>query len=212
VNTGWLSFNQNCAPVLSHWGVSVIMDGNFDEDKSYLFTATTAGVKSVGADAELPILTIRLAPSVDYGIPAFFGIRNLINRSQLILKNLGVITDGQFIVTAKINSKSTYFETEANWVGAGNGSLAQYVDHTQDVADTPVTDGDIVAQFLTDEGSNRFSASYFDIQDIRPLGNSILGGPNTFPDGPDTLVIFARNTGGVAADIGCSLNWTESQG
>jgi hypothetical protein len=188
------------------------MDGNFDEDKSYLFTASTAGTKSVDAGETLPILTIRLAPSVDYGIPAFFGVRNLINRSQLILKQLGIITDGQFIVTARINSKSSYFETDSNWTGAGNGSLAQYVDHTLDLADTPVTDGDVVAQFLTDEGTNRFAASYFDIQDVRPLGNSILGGPNTFPDGPDTLVIFATNTGGSAASIGASVNWTESQG
>lgn len=208
---GWVTYNQNCAPVLSHWGVSVIIDGQFNEDKSYLFTALTS-TKEVAAGAELPILTIRAAPSVDYGIPSYFGVRNLINRSQLILKSLGIITDGQMVVTVKINGNSGLYGTNSNWLPVGNGSLGQYVDHSLDATNAEVTDGDLVAQFLTDEGNNRLAASYYDIQDIRALGNSILGGPNTFPDGPDTLVVFAKNSGAIASKVGVSLSWIESQG
>ena len=47
VNDTWVSANQNCSPSLSHWGTSTIMDGNFDKDKSYLFTAATASSVSV---------------------------------------------------------------------------------------------------------------------------------------------------------------------
>lgn len=210
VNDGWVSFNQNCSPSLSHWGVSVIMDGTFDTDKSYLFSAINGGAVSVGAGATAPILSIRLAPSVDYGISGFYGIRNLINRSLLTLKTVGVVTAGQMTIEARINGESTAFGTEANWTPAGNGSIAQYVDHSA-VAGA-VTGGDLVAQFLTDEGSNRAASTTFDISDIRDLGNSLLGGPNTYPDGPDTLTIFATNNGGQTATIRSRISWTEAQG
>jgi hypothetical protein len=33
------TITNTCAPVISHWGSSVIMDGRFDDDKNFLFTA-----------------------------------------------------------------------------------------------------------------------------------------------------------------------------
>ena len=211
-NDGWISYNQNCSPVLSHWGVSVLMDGGFDEDRSYLFTASTNGTDSVAAGAEVPLISIRLAPSVDYGIPSFFGVRNLINRSAITLRNLGVITDGQVQITLKINPQCEYYETESNWTGVGNGSISQYADHTQDASNFGITSGDLVAQFFTDEGSNRLTATYFDLDQIRDLGNSILGGPNVYPDGPDVLVVTARNLGQQSCNVATSIRFTESQG
>jgi len=210
VNDSWLSFNQNCSPSLSHWGVSVIMDGRFDKDKSYLFSAINGGAVTVGAGATVPILTVRLAPSVDYGISGFYGVRNLINRSALTLNSIGVVTAAQMTIEAKINGESLSFGVDNNWLPAGNGSIAQYMDHS-DVAST-ITGGDLVAQFLTDEGSNRASATTFDVTDIRDLSNSILGGPNSYPDGPDTLTIFATNNTGQSQDIRARVSWTEAQG
>lgn len=210
INDGWISFNQNCSPSLSHWGVSVIMDGQFNQDKSYLFSAINDSLVSVGAGATVPILTIRLAPSVDYGISGFYGVRSLINRSVLTLKTIGLVTAGQMTISVKINGESTTFGTNTNWLPAGNGSIAQYIDHSS--TGGTVTGGDLVALFLTDEGSNRASSSTFDISDIRDLGNSVLGGPNTYPDGPDTLTIFATNNVGQSQNIRARISWTEAQG
>jgi len=210
--TAFQTTNQNFSPVLSHWGVSVIMDGEFNEDKSYLFTAQNNQTVSVASGATVPLITIRLAPSVDYGIPSFFGVRNLINRSSLILKTLGVVTDGQVSLTAKINGNSQYYQTDSNWLEVGNGSIAQYVDHQLDINNYAVTDGDLVASFLTDEGTNRLAATYYDISEVRNLGNSVLGGPNVFPDGPDTLVIFVKNLGASSCNAAASIAWIESQG
>ena len=209
VNDTWLSMNQNFSPTLSHWGVSVIMDGGFDVDKSYLFTAANTSSKSIAGGDEEPLLTIRLAPSVDYGIPGFYGVRNLVNRSLLALRTIGVVANGQFTVTAKINGSSTLFETDSNWNAAGNGSISQYINHT---GSTEVTGGDVVGIFLTDEGGTRSTSSTLDISEIRNLSNSVLGGPNSFPDGPDTLTIFAKNNGVSAASIQCRISWTEAQG
>jgi hypothetical protein len=209
VNDTWLSVNQNFSPTLSHWGVSVIMDGKFDVDKSYLFTAANAGNKTITAGNEEALLTIRLAPSVDYGIPGFYGVRNLINRSLVTLKTIGVVATGQFTITVKINGESTLFETESNWDAAGNGSISQYVDHTDN---TEVIGGDVIGLFLTDEGGTRATSSTLDISDVRDLSNSVLGGPNSFPDGPDTLTIFAKNNGSQAGNVKCRISWTEAQG
>ena len=210
--TAFQTVNQNLAPVLSHWGVSVIMDGNFNEDKSYLFAAQNNTTKVIPAGEILPLLTVRLAPSVDYGIPSFFGVRNLINRSSIILKALQIVTNGYVTLEARINGNNVIYNVDANWLEVGNGSISQYVDHEFDAGDNLTNDGDLVASFLTDEGINRLSATSFDISEVRNLGNSVLGGPNTFPDGPDVLVVSVRNLGVTPCEAACSISWIESQG
>jgi hypothetical protein len=209
-----ISFNQNCAPSLSHWGVSVMMDGRFDEDKSYLFTAASLANINVPAGAERPIVSVRLAPSVDNGIGREFGVRNLINRSALTLKNLGIAAAGVFQISVRINSETTVFTTTANWQPTGNGSISQYVDHSVGGLITPApTGGDNVFSFFAeDSGSTRFAITSTDVQVIRELGNSVLGGNNIYPDGPDILTIFARNLGSTSANVRARVSWTEAQG
>lgn len=206
----WVSFNQNVSPTLSHWGVSVIMDGRFDEDKSYLFSAVNTNFRSIINGSLSPLITIRLAPSVDFGIAGFYGIRNLINRSALTLKDVGIRTNGIFTTVVKINCESTLFANNANWLPAGNGSIAQYMDHS--IVGGTVTGGDQVASFLGEEGSSRYAAQTFNIDVVRELGNSILGGPNPYPDGPDTLTVFALNQSGATRNAYAQIAWTEAQG
>jgi hypothetical protein len=206
------SFNGNCGPALSHWGVSVIMDGRFDTDKSYLFTGLNRTAISVGTGQERPIVSIRLAPSVDNGIGRPFGVRNLINRSAVILQQVGVITTGIFEISVRINSETTLFLNDDNWQPAGNGSITQYLDHSV-VGTTPLPDaGDQVFSFFSEQGDSRFSVTERNIGQIRELGNSILGGNNIYPDGPDVLTINARNITGRTEAIFARISWTESQG
>ena len=207
------SFNQNCGPTLNHWGVSVIMDGMFDVDKSYLFTASNASAISISANQELPVMSIRLAPSVDNGIGREFGIRNLINRSAITLNSIGLSTTGSFAITAKINAESTQWNTISNWTVAGNGSISQFLDHSvRGTSPFPVA-GDIVVSFFADPGTGSSPATTTkDIAMIRDLGNSILGGDKVYPDGPDILTIYARNVGSSAATLRSRISWTEAQG
>lgn len=207
------SFNQNVAPALSHWGTSVIMDGLFDEDKSYLFTGASGTVNFNNTLAAKPIVSIRLAPSADYGIPRDWGVRSLINRSALTLKRVGVYTRGTgYLIELKINCTSSNFSSAANWRSVGNGSLAQSMDHS--VFTAAVSGGDTVFAFFAEEGSGRFAVTDKEIDFIRELGNSILGGALQYPDGPDILTIFATPTIQVSnnADVRARLSWTESQG
>ena len=206
----WVSFNQNCSPSLSHWGVSAIMDGEFNSDKSYLFTAPTAGQVNCVSGATVPVVSVRLAPSVDYGIPGFYGVRNLVNRSALTLESIGLSTNGNFSIEVKLNSESTIFDTTTNWQKAPNGSIAQYMDHSQ-VTGT-FTGGDTVAAFFGEEGSNKFSNSTYTIDSVRDLGNSILGGPGVYPDGPDILTVFVKNNSSTTRQVYGRITWTEAQG
>lgn len=212
INDGWLSVNQNCSPSLSHWGVSCIMDGRFDSDKSYLFTAPTSTSVSINNSVRAALISIRLAPSVDYGIPGFFGIRNLINRSELVLDSIGLSVNGNFAVEVRINPENTLFTSNSNWIQAPNGSIAQYMDHSIVGQGTFNTLGDTVAAFFAEEGTNRFANSTYKIDSIRGLGNSILGGPGVYPDGPDVLTLFVINRTGSTRNAFGRITWTEAQG
>lgn len=58
------TISQNCAPVMSHWGSSVIMDGGFNDDKSFIFTAGMQKYLQVGGSGTISAtLTNRQAVS-----------------------------------------------------------------------------------------------------------------------------------------------------
>lgn len=208
------SVNQNCAPALSHWGVSVIMDGRFDEDKSYLFTAASrANVNFNNTLVERPLISIRLAPSADYGVPRDYGVRSLINRSAIALKMVGIYARSTgYLITVRINASSSSFVSPNNWVSVGNGSLSQLLDHS--TIGGAVTGGDTVFSFFAEEGTNKFTLTQQSIDFIRDLGNSILGGGRTYPDGPDILTVYAQPITQVStlADVRARISWTEAQG
>jgi hypothetical protein len=209
------SFNQNCSPTLSHWGTSVIMDGGFTPDKSYLFTAGTATSAAPTLDRDIPLISVRLAPAVDYGIGSFVGVRNLINRSILVLNDVQIVTRQALNVTIKLNCESSLWPVSGNWINAGNGSLAQYIDHTSaSVRSIPVSAGVVISGFLAGEqDTGRNQVTDYPINLIRNLGNSILGGNTVYPDGPDILTVFARPV--VASPTNqalCKVTWTEAQG
>ena len=227
INDTVISFNQNCSPSLSHWGVSCIMDGGFDIDKSYLFTSTSQSYMQINNNQiDTAILSIRLAPTVDYGIPGFFGVRNLINRSALALYSVGIGTYGASHVQClvKINCESKVFENNDNWKAAGNGSIAQYLDHSTFGGFTTSTNqsgndehkvvsGDSIASFICEGSGSRYAATEQLINSVRELSNSILGGPNAYPDGPDTLTIFLRKISGSNSTFTFArISWSESQG
>jgi len=224
---------NDCAPVVSHWGVSCIMDGRQDDDKSIVFTAGMNRYLSIAAGATRPLLAIRIAPSVDSGIGKNFGIREILNRMQLTLVGMGAYANGQFLIQGILNPQTITgggltFPTNWETVPVGSGSLAQvvYFNGTQTYASSAVnadgafTGGDRIFGFYTENsGGSNFSATSFNLEKVRDLGTSILSGPGDtgtinpgFPVGPDLLLIVATSLeASQAKNIVARISWTEAQ-
>jgi len=205
-------------PTISHWGTSVIMDGRFDDDKSLIFTYGQTGTTTISSGQSRALFSIRVAPSIDNGVTAVFGARELINRMQLKLVALDVsvvgVTTGTLLVRAYLNGVPSTATTWTNAVGnvanIANSSLTQIADYSGGSA--TVSGGEVTAGFFVGSGANSI-----DLKEVRDLGNSILGGGGTtantqiYPDGPDTLTIVATNLSAAAANVAGRLSWTEAQ-
>ena len=313
------------APTLFHWGTSVIMDGRFDDDKAYLFTADSnslsftngqqltantnaasqltsvfnsrtrtsdwyvrvpfastdsakisAGTKLYTTDLQLngqtvsytqfsgstfyafillqnsvsapavypvlgsgatvyigeppvaadtsvnlgtdiiPLITVRLAPSADSGITGNVGAREIINRMQLKLNEVGMILTHDCEVKLILNGDLS----TVDWRKVSSPSLSQLIRH--DSGDR-VLGGVEIFSFRAAGGSvdntgKRLSGtSNFDLGDIIDMGNSILGGDGTFPNGPDILTVAVKlvDTAGIGSSspftASSRITWSESQ-
>jgi hypothetical protein len=221
---------NTAAPVCSHWGVSVIMDGRFDEDKQLLFVGGMRRYLNIGANQTRPLLMIRIAPSVDSGNGRQFGIREIVNRMQLTLDSIGIYSQGQFLIEGILNPTSlsgSGLSLPNSWssVPVGGGSLSQvyYWDSTNTLgaqvsATGTVTGGDRIFGFYTENaGGTNFSVTSADLTNIRDIGTSIISGDGnstnpSFPNGPDILVITATSLNAAsAANISARISWTEAQ-
>jgi hypothetical protein len=108
--TGVIDIGQTASPVISHWGSAFLTDGQFDQDRGYIFnyqaTNIAAQVRKTTAFA------IRLAPSVSNAIVGDLGVRELINRAQLLLQGIeitaGSAAAGQALVIEGVLNPSNY--------------------------------------------------------------------------------------------------------
>jgi hypothetical protein len=194
------------------------MDGRFDDDKSLVFTYGQTGFTGVPATQTRALFSIRVAPSVDQGVVGAFGARELINRMQLVLRALDITTNtanSNLLITAVLNGTPS---SSTNWTNAvnnvttvQNSSLAQIANYAG--GSTTIAGGEITAGFFVGSGANSV-----DLNPVRDLGNSILGGGgatsnvNIYPDGPDTLTIAVTNLSpSASASVLGRLSWTEAQ-
>ena len=208
------------APSISHWGTSVIMDGRYDDDKSLLFTYGQTVATNIPVGQTKALFSIRIAPSVDNGLPAAFGARELTNRMQLVLRQLGVATNTtvsgsaiNLLIRAQLNGQPTSTVPWTNAVSgsttAVNSSLAQIADYAGQTVQ--VNGGETTAGFFVD------GTGTSDLSLVRDLGNSILGGggptsnDGIYPDGPDVLTFTAQNVGLYPVNVFGRLGWTEAQ-
>ena len=223
-------YSRQYATGTSHWGSSVIMDGGYDDDKSFVFQAgmKTGVVVPRSTSTRSALLSLRLAPSVDNGVVGVLGERELINRMQLRLRQMDVLSlvagtagnPGAFLVELILNPK---FNTSAgnSWENVGGSSLSQVCYHA---ANTTLSGGEPIFSFFVSTQSGEASVVQQDLGLVRDLGNSILGGGttnvgsttelNVYPDGPDIVTIAIRNLSGAGvttATVNGRLSWTEAQ-
>lgn len=190
-------------------------------DKQPTGTSGTSSTYTIGtasgADVtkSLPLISIRLAPSVDTSTPGFLGEREIINRMQLILDSVGILSthaaEIQLIFNGQLNVN--------NWQRVTNPSLSQLLLHTNQ--DT-IVGGQTVYNFRVSGGTGTADRTPVlttqDLGEIATLGNAILGGDGTFPDGPDVLTVVATLTEDPSTVnsnnpfiVSGRISWSESQ-
>ena len=209
-------------PQISHWGSSVIMDGLYDDDRAYVYTVGTKLRRSIGTGGNKTrsVLALRLAPSVDNGIIGGFGRRELINRMQLVLRSMDVLSEGQFFVELVLNPIPT---STVDWEPVGGTSLAQYSDMNGQ-SNIDFVGGEVIYGFYAGGATDAAVPESYSLSDVKEISNSILGGgtdsyentssPNPsgiFPDGPEVVGIRVTNIGSSSAKIDARISWTEAQ-
>jgi hypothetical protein len=208
-------YSPQCAPAINHWGSSVIMDGGFDDDKTFEFVAgMQTAITNIGAGVTQPLISLRVSPSVDSGLVGVMGIRELQNRMQLVLKQCGVFSTGtgmSYLITGRLNGRLS----GGTFQNLGGSSLSQIAFHT---SGQTISGGENIFGFFT----NTPGVTTTSLDGVRDLGASILGGglnntvPTTdqgkYPDGPDVLTLCATNITAVTTNsVNARLGWTESQ-
>jgi hypothetical protein len=214
--------SPSSVPSLSHWGSSAIMDGRFDDDKSLIFNYGTAPLTTTTSTTQLtPILAIRIGPSVDNGTIGLLGVKEIINRMQLQLFELGIFATGPLLVNLVLNGFTTgtfsgqFTSPVTTGVGAFTSSLSQVAQNITN--SVTVVGGESVAAAFT----NTNGQTTLDLTQVRDLGNSILGGGTTniiptaqagfYPDGPDILYVCVTPLTATAITVNARLSWKEAQ-
>ena len=212
-NTTVSLISQTCTPSLTHWGSALLMDGNFDSDRGYFFnyanTAISVGTNSLNTSNVA--FAIRLAPSVSNGVVGDIGTRDLLNRAQLLLQKLEITSPSgaNLQVTGVLNPTNISF-VAANWAKlTSQPSFAQIYDGGF-IATGGATPGEQIFSTIS-QGGNQ---SVIDLSALKEMTNTVIGGNQVFPDGPDTLAINIRvlsvATGGTGT-AQVNLFWSEAQ-
>jgi hypothetical protein len=212
--------SPDTAAALSHWGCSVIMDGQFNDDKSLVFNYGTTTAVPTSSTTPVCLLAIRIAPSVDNGVTGLLGAKEIVNRMQLQLDSLGIVTTGNtYLINLVLNgyasgAMSGSFQTPIQLSNGISSSLAQIAVNSNAVS---VTGGEsVAAAFCGKDG-----VTSLDLSNVRDLGNAILGGGTSltvptsqagfYPDGPDILYVVASAVSATAGTILARLSWKEAQ-
>jgi hypothetical protein len=208
-NTAVNLVSLTCTPSLTHWGSALLMDGNFDGDRGYFFNYANTAVSitnSVGATSIA--FLIRLCPSVSNGIVGDIGNRDLLNRAQLLLQKLEVTSAQNVNVTGILNPTGLSIDS-TRWVNinsSANGSQPSFAQIYTGVAGTAGPGERIFSTIVQQNNQNNL-----DLSALKEMANSVIGGNQTFPDGPDVLAIVLTNLTATATAPQVNLFWTEAQ-
>jgi hypothetical protein len=147
-----------------------------------------------------PLISLRLSPSADSGLTGKLGTRDIINRMQFRMQEIGVSTDELVEVKLLLNGRLN----NLSFTPVDAPSLVEIVEHTPQ--DT-ISGGVQVYNFQS-EGQ---STTNLDLDKLFELSNSILGGDNVFPDGPDIITIAVSRLTGNPTRTSAKLSWLEAQ-
>lgn len=215
VGTGVIQVSCYASPTLSHWGSALLCDGLFDNDRGYIFNYQRVNI-NITASTQTVFL-VRLAPSVSNSAIGDLGIKDLLNRSQLLLNACNVSianptsNPASVIIEGVLNPKN--FST-ATWSSlnlesqGGQPSLAQVAQNVTWTSGTVAVPGEQVFAFTAYPNAD----ASLDLTSLKELTNSPFGGVGAYPNGPDVLAINVRVSSAAGTCTGAVLlRWGEAQ-
>jgi hypothetical protein len=181
---------------------------------SSTYTIGTAG-DDINVTKRIPLISVRLAPSVDTSAPGFLGEREIINRMQLILNSVGILSTHAVTIELILNGQLT----NNQWERVTAPSLSQLISHSSsDDIDSGASIYNFEAQGGAGTTDRQPELTTEALGEIATLGNAILGGDNVYPDGPDVLTVVAtlnEDPSTVSTTnpfiISGRVSWSESQ-
>lgn len=147
-----------------------------------------------------PLISLRLSPSADSGLTGALGDRDIINRMQVRMQEIGISSDEQVEVKLLLNGRLN----NLGFTAVSPPSLVELVEHTPQ--DT-VSGGVLIYNFQSAGGETTTQ----ELDTLFELSNSILGGDNAFPDGPDILTVAVSRLSGNDTRTSARLSWLEAQ-
>lgn len=203
----------SCSPTLSHWGSALIMDGKFDIDRGYLFN--TQRLNFALTTTFRTAFMIRLSPSVSNGLVGDLGVRDLLNRAQILLNAVEITAAvASAIVVEGILNPANYPTNPASvtWFSlaptstSGQPSLTQVATSFTFSSGTFATPGETIFSFVAGGSDTKT----LELTGLKELSSTPIGGRGTFPNGPDVLAINVRAITGTP-NSHIVLRWSEAQ-
>jgi len=209
-----ISLLNTCSPLTSQYNVSVNSETGAKYDSRH-HSVSMMRYTNVAASNVSPLLAVRISPSADSEYTGKLGIRNVINRIAMDIEELHVSSQGQFSIEGYLNPWTVTGNTTSDFASVEHNSLAEiiYFNGTSTPgapvnATANITGGDRVFSFYTDSSGTDFRTETFKTK--VDLHQSILSGDEWYPQGPDTLVVCARNLSTTtASNVACRMSWTE---
>jgi hypothetical protein len=221
-SNGVIMIQTTCSPTLTHWGSALILDGGFDNERGYIFNYQRVNMP-ITSTAQTAFV-IRLAPSVENSQIGGLGAKALLNRSQLLLEEVGVAVSGgstgltpvgNIIIEGVLNPKNF---ANATWSALNTESVGgqpSFAQASQNVTWTAggvqyALPGEQVFAFAGQATTTGAVNDRLDIGQLKELTGAPLGGDYKYPDGSDVLAINIRTTSGTA-NAAVVLRWSEAQ-
>lgn len=222
-----LLVGTTCTPSLTHWGSAFIMDGQFDNDRGYFFNYQTnySSTTGLAQNSTTNLFMLRLSPSVSNGVVGDIGARDLLNRAQLLLQRLdvfasntyqlntatagGVVGQGSIVVSGILNPSGVSATSWTSVNSTANGSQPSFAQVSAVSGTYTAGSGERVFSTICNAGSQ----NSIDLSGLKEISNTIIGGNNFFPDGPDTLLVQLNVPANFPSIQTYSINlfWTEAQ-
>ena len=202
-----------CTPSLTHWGSAFIMDGQFDQDRGYFFNYQH-NQGAITAGQTVTLFFLRLSPSVSNGVIGDIGVRDLLNRAQILLQKLTCATIGSGCVLNiqgvlnPLGFNGASFTWNAINTQGGQPSFAQYATTSGVTGSWVVGSGERIFSMISAATAGQ---AEIDLKELKELSNTVPGGNQMFPDGPDTLMLIATPYYANLTNALINLYWSEAQ-